>query len=480
MSKHEADVIVLGTGPGGMGAVNSAVAAGAEVIVVERRNQVGGNARWSTGYLVFVDTPMQRKAGIQDSVELFLEDARKAVGKFASEFPVIYDERLARIFAEESSETYDLLIERGVDFDRFIQRPLQHQATRIHAVASSPMLAEAFAPDFANERVTHNLLGTQAVRLLTDAGRVVGVRIRSESEDEEREIYARRGVVLATGGYQANPAIRARYQPGARAHDPYLGVDAARGTGHLLGQAVGGDLINMGVIPPLVMVASSMLEESIAVNREGKRFHNEPGPYEMRVEAVRREPGEWAYYILDERGARAKAMYLDQMPEPPIVAETLDALADKLGVPTANLQRTVARWNAFLASGKSADPDFGRVSFSPEHTPIAVGPYTAAKMIVGTDFCAGGFNVTTSMQVVDVFGDAIPGLFAAGDCVGGLNPCADLGGIHINGGLTLGRRAGAAASGSLPLVPPHLESPFDHSMPSKIGEGIELVHVGPS
>jgi succinate dehydrogenase/fumarate reductase flavoprotein subunit len=82
------------------------------------------------------------------------------------------------------------------------------------------------------------------------------------------------------------------------------------------------------------------------------------------------------------------------------------------------------------------------------------------------------------MQVVDVFGAAIPGLYAAGDCVGGLNPVSDLGGIHICGGLTLGRVAGAAAARGV-------DDPGDHGsvlhagMPGMLDTRMALVHLDP-
>ena len=111
-----------------------------------------------------------------------------------------------------------------------------------------------------------------------------------------------RGVVLATGGYQSNPRLRQRYQPEFVARAPYLGVDTCRGDGHLMGQAVGGDLINMTFVPPLVIVSSSVVEDAIAVNAAGERFHDEAGPYEERVERLHAQPGRRARYVRRRRG----------------------------------------------------------------------------------------------------------------------------------------------------------------------------------
>ncbi|MCE3549879.1 FAD-binding protein [Pseudonocardia sp. RS11V-5] len=473
----EADVVVLGTGPAGMAAVSAAVAAGVEVVAVEAMPHIGGNAVWSTGYLAFVGSDMQAEQGIVDSEETFVADARAMVEAAEDQFGVECDEDLVRLFARESAETYRLLTERGVRFSRFIPRPKQHTVDRMAAVEDTWMLGRAFVPDF--ERAT-TLYGTLADRLVTEDGRVTGVRAHSaDSADTEYLLTARRGVVLATGGYQSNPELRRRYQPGFVARAPYLGIDTCRGTGHLLGQAVGGDLMNMTFVPPLVIVSSSVVEDAIAVNEAGERFHDEAGPYEERVERLHAQPGRRAWYVVDDVVAREKEGLIGQMPEPPVQAATLAELAALIGVPAEALQATVDRWNAFLDTDATVDPDHGRVVLPPGRRRCATGPFTAVPMVEGVNFCCGGFRVTRDMQVVDVFGAAIPGLFAAGDCVGGLNPVSDLGGIHICGGLTLGRVAGRAAARGADDRSDH-GTVLHAGMPSMLDTRIELVHLDPS
>jgi fumarate reductase flavoprotein subunit len=471
----ETDVLVIGAGPAGMAAVAAARESGASVVAVEAQDRIGGNAIWSTGYVVFVDTPMQRAEGIEDDVEKFLEDAGLIADRSRGDFGVLYDEKLARIYGEESAETYRQLIKRGVRFPRFIHRPKQHQLDRVAAVEDTQMFATAYQSDFDSDDVTVFYRSSARRLLIGGDGAVVGAKITTD-DGSSLNVVTRRGVVLCAGGYQANPDMRARYQPESRSTKPYLGIDTARGDGHLMGGAVGGDLINMTFIPSLVIVASSMLEESIAIDRQGRRFHDETGVYEDRVSAVLAQPDQWAYYVFDGVTAEKKAQYVEQMPDKAVSSETLEGLAELIGVPADQLVATVDEWNATLESGVDIDPLQGRVSFPADRRGIRTGPFFAGRMVAGCSFISGGFQVTTSMQVVDVFGDPIPGLFAAGDCVGGFNPCADLGGIHIGGGLTFGRIAGhAVAAGE--LAEPHTTSPLNRFLPSRVGTTMEIVHV---
>jgi succinate dehydrogenase/fumarate reductase flavoprotein subunit len=480
MSKPDltADVIVLGAGPGGMAAVAAAAASGASVIAVEAREHIGGNAVWSTGYLSFVDSEMQREQGIADSEELFVSDARRVFAQAEERYGLIWEEPLVRLWARESAETHRILIERGVRFSRFIPRPKLHSVDRMAATVDTWDFQRAFQPDFELPAVT-TLLRTSARRLLRDGDRVSGVIVTDADDGDgagERVLRARNGVILATGGYQANPALRHRHQPGYLAEGPYLGVETSRGDGHLLGQAFGGDLINMDYLAPLVIVSSSLVEDAIAVNAAGERFHDEAGPYEERVEALLAQPGRRAHYVIDATVAAEKQALLEQMPRTAQSADTLEALAAVIGCPPQALVDTVARWNAMLR-GSGTDDRFGRVVMPPGRRAIETPPYSAVEMLVGVNFSGGGFRVTEQMQVIDVFGDPIPGLYAAGDCVGALGPLADLGGMHICGGLTFGRLAGGCAARG-EQASERREAVFGSFMPHRIGESMPLVDLG--
>lgn len=433
--EHVADVVVVGGGPGGCASALEAARHGGSVILLEAGDRVGGNAARSTGYLAFQDFAMQHEAAITDSAAAFMADMEAEIELQRERYGLIFDVDLARLFAEESSATYDFLTDLGFRFNRFIQRPKQHTVDRMIDVADTAMFTTLFEPALADAGVdvrTH----ARAGRLLTDDNGVVGV------ETAAGPIQAKKGVVLAAGGYQANPELRARYQPASMADTPYLGTEHDRGDGHLMGQAVGGDLINMTMIPPLIMVGSALVEESIAVNRAGRRFHDEAGPYDDRVAALGRQPDKLAWYVFDDRTARRKGQLVDEMPDDPATAPSLEELAGKIGCDPAGLVAAVRDWNETVSSAAERDPAFGRVIFPDPRLGIIEAPFHASRMVVGINFPAGGFRVTTDTQVIDVFGQPIAGLFAVGDCVGGISPTIGLGGMKISAALTLGRIAG--------------------------------------
>jgi predicted oxidoreductase len=122
---EETDVVVLGTGPGGLAAVGSAVAAGVRVISTEAHNSIGGNGVLSTGWTAFVYSALQREQGIKDSMDLFRKDCEKLVDEISTIYGLIWDRKISKLFAQVSSKMYDILTERGVKFTRLIKRPLQ-------------------------------------------------------------------------------------------------------------------------------------------------------------------------------------------------------------------------------------------------------------------------------------------------------------------------------------------------------------------
>lgn len=430
-----ADLVVIGGGPGGMAASLEAAIHGSSVILLEADSHIGGNAARSTGYLAFQNFDMQLEAGLTDSVETFVADMAAEIDRQNDRYGIIFDNDLAQLFAEESSKTYSWLVNLGFEFNRFLPRPKQHSVNRMVDVKDTTMFTSLFQTAL-KEAGVKVITDTRVRRLLTHHKSVVGVATDNDN------FIAKKGVILATGGYQANSQIRIKYQPEMMAKTPYLGTKYDVGDGHLMGQEVGGDLINMTMIPPLIMVASALVEESIAVNREGRRFHDEAGPYDYRVDQLSSQTDNLAWYIFDERTFKNKEQLIDEMPEESQSAQTLNELAKRIGCDVEGLNNSINEWNSYLSSTIVEDREFGRVIFPDPRIGIVEPPFHASRMIVGINFPAGGFRVTTDMQVVNVYGEPIGNLFAVGDCAGGMGPVIGMGGMRITPALTLGRIAG--------------------------------------
>lgn len=438
------DVVVVGTGPGGLAAVGSAVEHGAKVVAIEAHKDIGGNGTWSTGWVAFVNSQLQRDNGVKDSVDLFMKYCEKLIDESKGVYGLNWDPAFGTLYAQESSQLYDILVQRGVKFSRLIKRPVQTSVPRLAAVESTDQFARAFEPDFAGPNV-RTYVNSTAIRLLTKDSRVVGVRVQQKQGDSELgfNVFAKKAVILATGGYQANSALRQRYGP--TVHDAwYPGLPTCRGDGHLLGQAIGGDLINMTMIPPIIAVASALTDKAIAVNSHGLRFHDEAGPYQYRVEMLKKQPAQVAHYIFDNATAVDKKNYVNQLGGKVFQAQSLEELAALIEVPAGELAHTIRKWNQFVTSGEKMEPATKRVDFTPR--PISEAPFFASRMIPAVSLTCGGFRTTLSMQVIDIFGQPMPGLFAVGDVAGGLTLTAEMGGTHLGGGFVHGWRAGKAAA----------------------------------
>mgnify|MGYP001170814045 FL=1 len=433
--KNTADIVVIGGGPAGMATALEASKNGASVLLLEADTLLGGNAARSTGYLAFQGFEMQHREGLDDNAEIFFKDMVNEIKRQEETYGIEFDAELAKVFAKESASTYDWLVELGFEFNRFLPRPLQHSVNRMVDVTDTSMFTKVFS-DVLEKNNVDVRTSTRARRLLLEESCIVGVQTDKES------FRANMGVVLAAGGYQANSSIRKKYQPEHMATTPYLGTHHDVGDGHIMGQEVGGELINMTMIPPLIMVGSALVEDSIAVNTLGRRFHDEAGPYDYRVQELNKQPNKTAYYIYDNQTYLKKRQLINEMPQTPSSANSLMELAQTIGSDHKALEEAVTRWNDFLTSSEKKDPDFGRVILPAERRAILEPPYFASKMITGINFPAGGFRVNADLQVLNVYGEPIPKLFAVGDCSGGLGPVIGMGGMRITPALTLGRVVG--------------------------------------
>lgn len=440
------DVLVLGAGPSGLFAANEAALAGASVLLVDATGELGGNAPFSSGYMAFACTSLQREHGIVDTPEAFLDDMILEVERKRELFNPELGIDVARRYAQESGAAFEYMVELGFRFGRLVSHPLLHRTDRRVTMLDRSQFHGIFSERFTTLEVTL-MLRTRALGLVFAGGVVSGARLES-SKGEQSEVHASSGVVVTTGGYQAGAEMRRRYQPNLDPNSPHMGLDTAVGDGQSMLEAQGGDLVNMNMVNELVQVASSLVEECIAVNEAGERFHDEAGPLDERVLALRRQPGAIAYFLCDARTAERRAQLLAEMPGRAKHLDSLGEVARAIGAPADALVETVQRWNATVEGGATVDPEFGRVVFPDPRIGIRTPPFTVTPMVVGTGVSGGGARVSTDMEVLRTDGSSIANVFAAGDCNGLINSALGLGGIHLGSAVTLGRVAGQSAAKS--------------------------------
>ncbi|MFD2470507.1 FAD-binding protein [Amycolatopsis silviterrae] len=305
-------------------------------------------------------------------------------------------------------------------------------------------------------------LRSPMTELVIEDGRVTG--IVAEHDGAQRRIRARRGVLLATGGFEHSADLRKRYLPEAAWDDYSGGARENVGDGIEAGLGVGAatDLMDdawwmpsvrhpSGAVVPLVSERS--IPRSVIVSAEGTRFTNESAPYVTFVHAQLSGGHVPAWFIMDAK-ARARYPFAQILPGAPIPepyyaagiahrADTLAGLAEKIGVPAGALADTVARFNGFARTG--VDADFGRGESAydryygdptlpnPCIDAIEKAPYYAFRIEVGDLGTKGGLVCDENSRVLREDGSAIDGLYATGNTT-----AAVMGNEYAGPGATIG------------------------------------------
>lgn len=455
MSKTmETDIVVVGGGAAGFAAALEAAEHGAEVLVLEKLSETGGSSAMSGGCLAFAGTDLQRQQGIEDDAALLASDLQQLGGGDA-------DEALIAVYAAHQLDTYDWLKAHGQVFAPGLEASSGQSVPRVHTVDPADLVRLLAARCRATGKVTL-LTKTAARRLPRDAasGRVTG--LLAKGPDGTFTVQARRGVILASGGFSRNPDLLRQFAPGCE-HAVFVGGDGNVGDGLRMAWALGADLRDMAQVkgtfgkhPTDTLNNHSCLcvyKGAIAVNQDGRRFVNESLSYKLLGDACLRQPYGTAFQILDapimaSGDNEVRILDFERRLEEGlfIQADTLGALAQQIEVPEAALLRTVAEYNGFVDAGE--DKEFGRKHLVHNHgalrrigtAPFYAYPSTAA--VYGT-YC--GLRVDPQMHVLDVFGERIDGLLAAGEVVGGFHGHAYMTGSALGKALVFGRVAARTA-----------------------------------
>lgn len=484
-----ADVVVVGAGGAGLSAALAAVENGAaSVIILERTSRTGGSLNFTSGSMSAAGTTIQREDGIEDSKDSYLSDIIHNGTKFGGKV----NESMLQVFVDENTAVFEWLYENGLkdnecSTDKEGRRAVFAPEHDLYSVARTYKYRAEDAATYKS--AAHEVLDTlakaepkiqiifetSAVELAAnDQGQVLTV-IGAHADGSATRYDAAKGIIIATGGYSANKALMAKY---AEYGEYYLagGPSTADGSSLLMMQKVGAALneASMGAIPifPMGLESASMpgagtiastytwKAGGITVNKNGERFMNEQDPNNAsREEALTLQPEAIQYDIFtdkvleDLRAANGAYMYdakfaTENTPGYYTLVEagSVEELADKLGMPADVLKATVDAYNTQVVAGGT--DEFGRTydnelsTFKLAVNKLEGGKFYAVPLKALCVMTLGGITANTDMQVLDQSGAPIPGLFAAGEVVGGVWGKFVSSGTGVMGAITFGHVAG--------------------------------------
>jgi flavocytochrome c len=461
----EHDVIVVGAGFAGLAAAIEAHNAGASVVVLEKMKSPGGNSIISDGGIAAAGTSAQRRLGIQDSPELMYQDMLRA--GLGLNHPALVRE-VAEHSAEAVAWSMDYL---GVEYLDRLDQFGGHSVLRCFTardVTGATIIRRQV--EKLKELGVEIRLQARLDSFLTGAdGEVTGVRLREgcvpgrPETGRDAEMSARRGIVLATGGFGADVAFRS-------VHDPRLDAkvdttNKASATAEALVEA-----LRIGAMP--VHLSHIQLGPWASPDEKGygvgprfadyvvfqyglvvspttsSRIVNELGDRKMVADAIL-GVGQPCIGIADARSVRDSGWSIDRCLEKGVV-KTFDSLRDLAqfyGLQEATLTATVERFNGHIAAG--ADPDFGKPLIAGA-APLVEPPYYAMRLWPKVHHTMGGVQIDAEARVIDLDGNPIPGLYAAGEVAGGVHGACRLGSCAITECLVFGRIAGRNAATASP------------------------------
>jgi succinate dehydrogenase/fumarate reductase flavoprotein subunit len=460
-----ADVVIAGLGVAGACAAIEAREAGADVLVFERASGGGGTTANAAGHVYLgAGTRVQKAVGVEDTAEDMFTYLLMNTPK--------PEEEKIRLYCDESASHFDWLVAQGVPFKdtmfqgkHFMQmtdecliwsgneevwpfREKARPAPRGHKVAKEGEGGGALMVERLVARMRE--LGvrietdTAVQHLISDDGRIVGVRARSV--EGEKAVRARGGVILATGHFTANMELLERHTPRLLEDGitrQYTHYDD--GAGHLLGAAAGGELLHMdGALITSPFYPPEQLIKGILVNREGKRFVAEDSYHSRSSIYATQQPGGEAYLIVDEK-TFARPLFGHEVVD---AWESVAEMESDLGMPTGSLQETLRAYNEHAASGE--DPAFHKKGKWVE--PLDQPPFAAIQFSRGKvpymGFTLGGLRVSIDAEVLRPDGATVPGLYAAGACAANIaqDGAGYSSGTCIGESSFFGRRAGRHAA----------------------------------
>ena len=488
------DVVVVGAGGAGMTAAITATDAGKKVIVVESQPIAGGNSVRSTGGMNAAKTPYQDKnefkeaAGVEKTLATAAEkfadnetitalaatvksqwDAYQAnpQGYFDSVELMELDTliggkgknnpELVKTLAENSAAAIEWLASIGAEVKNVgafggasvkrIHRPVNADG-KVTAVGAYivPILEKNL-----QDRNVQFLFDTTANEIIMKDGKAVG--IKGTGKDGHKVTINAKSVVIATGGFGANAEMVEKYKPELKGFAT-TNAEGAQGQGIDMATAVGAATVDMDQIQihPTVHIEEDgnahLITEglrgdgAILVNAEGKRFYDEVSTRDKVSAAIIEQTDKSAWLIVDQTMVDKSAVIAGYIKSGyTVTGATYEELAKAMGVDEATFTSTMNTWNQAVEA--KSDAEFGRTSFA---NPLTTAPYYAIKITPAVHHTMGGIVINPKAEVLNEKGEAISGLYAAGEVTGGVHGANRLGGNAVADFVVFGRISGQSAA----------------------------------
>ena len=449
------DVVVIGAGGAGFSAAITAKNAGANVVLLEKMPAVGGNSLISGAEMNVAKNWVQPKLGINDdSPELHAQDTFKG-GDGKGDMKVINVMTHEALDAAKWCRDYlgvrfedDNLFFFGGHSRKRALIPVGHTGTEFIAKFQAK----------ADELGIPVITNMKAEELIKDKdGRVVGVK--ATMDGSEYTFNAKGGVVLATGGFGANPEMVKKYNP--KIDERFKTTDAPGTTGEALYMAerAGAQLVNMGYIQTypicdpisgaIELIADARFDGAIMLNQEGKRFVEELQRRDVLSEAILNQTGRYCWVLWNDKigsisnTVKAHANEYEAFTKQGIMTtcDDLKCIADFTKIPFDQLRKTVKRVSDM--AGKGNDKDFNHRSGLVD---MQQGKYYVIKAVPSTHHTMGGVRINEKAEALTAEGKVIPGLWAAGEVTGVTHGTNRLGGNAYTDIIVFVRIAGEAAA----------------------------------
>lgn len=402
-----ADILVVGGGPSGLAAAITAKAAkpDANIILVEKMDILSGNGKFDMNFYDLINSEAQKAAGNEkwtvNQVENFIE-AKSAAGDTP--------ERV-KVWAEQEDELDAWLRSMGVELN-YNYGAMNHMAKEDQYAGE---VIQAGMEAHANELGIDIRTGTKGTDLVMEDGRCVGVTV-TNNDNESYTIHAQ-STIIATGGFCSSKELLAEYAPGYEVLNTsnQLGttgdfVKVFEKNGFKMEQ-----MDNVRVFPNIIVPNRDLTggaDLSILVNKEGNRFIDEnKGGLELGT-TIKAQPDSAVYTITDQTGYDSfyrirKHVNLGYYAK----GETLAELADALKIDAAQLEKTVADFNAAAEAGEN-----DALTGEPAERPFdANGPYYGVRIEAANHMTKGGVSCNEKAQVLYEDGNPVEGLYASGE-----------------------------------------------------------------